>query len=255
MLAKQNISKYAICFLTVLPALAAGPQLAVDRGLPVANLNNTSGAARSNVRWAVPADGFLGDDFTIGAPGERWVVDAIRTWTVPASGGADPAHLGDFYRDVRLYFGAPDADLTPVVTAFLTPGTDDTANANVRLSEASGAQTLQYDDFGQSSRVWQVDFQQLNLPVDGGAKYRFGVWGMGRAIPGKEGKNYLWFNHASNADLSGGRQDGADGAILEFDAGGRAQGELRTAGNGWDKAADINVQVFAHRVSEDRAVQ
>ena len=38
-----------------------------------------------------------------------------------------------------------------------------------------------YDDFGTNMRVWQIDFTQLNLTVQGGVKYRFGAWGLGRA--------------------------------------------------------------------------
>ena len=59
-----------------------------------------------------------------------------------------------------------------------------------------------------------------------GAKYTFGVWGMGRAIPGGEGEAYMWFNHASNAPLSAVRQDGADGVMLLFEASGKAAGEF-----------------------------
>ena len=42
-----------------------------------------SGEYRSNIRWSLYDSGFLGDDFTIGARGESWVIDAIRVWTVP----------------------------------------------------------------------------------------------------------------------------------------------------------------------------
>jgi len=249
MLTVTNFSTFAVSLALALPALAAGPQLVVDRGLPQANLNDASGSARSNVRWAVPNDGFLGDDFTIGAPGEKWVIDSIRTWTVPGVKGQDPLHLGDFYEDVRLYFGGSAGDLTPLVTARLNEGNDTVAGERVHISESSGAATPLYDDFGRSLRVWQVEFSRLNLPVDGGVKYRFGVWGMGRAIPNSDGKTYMWFNHASNAALSGAPLDGADGVILQFDAVGRSAGELHAEGHGWDKPADINVQVHAHRAA------
>jgi hypothetical protein len=249
MLTTTRVSTIAISFALSLPLLAADPQLVVDRGLPQSNLNDASGAARSNVRWAIPDDGFLGDDFTIGAPGEKWVIDSIRTWTVPGVRGKDPLHLGDFFQDVRLYFGGSAGDLSPLVTARLSEGTDRVAGAGVRISESSGAATPLYDDFGHSLRIWQVEFTGLNLPVDGGVKYRFGVWGIGRPIPGTDGKNYMWFNHASNAGLSGVPQDGSDGVILEFDASGRTSGDLNPQGNGWDKPADINVQVFAHRAA------
>ncbi len=61
-----------------------------------------------------------------------------------------------------------------------------------------------------------------------------------------EGQTYTWYNHASNASLSGARQDGAEGVMLLFDAAGRSEGVFNAEGNGWDKPANINVQVFAH---------
>jgi hypothetical protein len=237
-----------LCFWISLAAsaFAADPSLAVDRGLPQANLNNASGPVRSNVRWGWHDHGFLGDDFTIGAPGERWVIDAIRTWAVPGTAEFNLPHLGDYYKDVRLHFGT--GDLTPVATAQLTEGSDETGSADVKIGDAGVSGALPYDDFGTPLRVWQIDFTNLNLRVEGGATYRFGVWGNGRAVPGMEGKQFMWYNHASNAPLSGGKQEGADGTMLKFDAAGRFEGTFTAQGNGWDKAADINVQVFAHRV-------
>ena len=229
-----------------IPLFAADPALVVDRGLPQANLNNASGPVRSNVRWGWHDHGFLGDDFTIGAPGEHWVIDAIRTWAVPGTGEAKLPHLGDYYKDVRLHFGT--GDLTPVATAQLTENSDDTSNGDVKLSDATASGALPYDDFGTPLRIWQIDFTNLNLRVEGGTTYRFGVWGNGRAVPGMEGKQFMWYNHASNAPLSGTKQDAADGSMLKFDAAGRYEGTFTAQGNGWDKSADINLQVFAHRV-------
>ena len=222
--------------------------LVVNRGLPQANLNNGSGPVRSNVRWGWHDHGFLGDGFTIGSPGERWVIDSIRTWAVPGDATHLPGHLADFFEDVRLYFGGPGTGLTPVSTAALTQGGDETGNGNVRISVATQAGALLYDDFGASLPIWQVEFGNLGLTVEGGVKYRFGVWGMGRPVPGMEGQTYTWYNHASNAALSGARQDGAAGVMLLFDAAGRSEGVFNAEGNGWDKPANINVQVFAHPV-------
>ena len=97
-------------------------------------------------------------------------------------------------------------------------------------------------------RIWQVEFTNLNITVDGGRQQRFGVWGLGRSVPVAEDKTYTWYNHASNARLSVARQDGADGAMILFNGSGRARGSFNAEGNGWDKAADINVEVIAHRV-------
>jgi hypothetical protein len=133
------------------------------------------------------------------------------------------------------------------VTAMLSPGSNETGNAKIRISDATSAGVTLYDEFGRFFPIYQVDFEGLNLPVEGGVKHRFGVWGMGRPVPGKAGKTYEWFNHASNAPLSAARQDGADDRMLLFDAGGRLDREFNSEGNGWDKSSDINVQIFAHR--------
>ena len=248
----NRVFLFPLWLVLVVPALPADRPL-VDRGLPQANLNNASGAVRSNVRWGWHDHGFLGDDFAIGAPGEKWVIDSIRTWVVPGTAEFKFPHLGDFYQDVRLHFGA--VDLTPLSTAQLSQGTDETSNADVTVSDAAATGALLYDDFGTPLRVWQVEFKSLNLAVDGGVKYRFGVWGNGRAIAGQEGKKFMWYNHASNAGLSGNRQDVADGLMLLFDAAGRFEGTFNAEGQGWDKPADINVQVFAHRVDSRRGAQ
>jgi len=246
---KRSALKIAGWLALASSAWAADSLLVVDRGLPSGNLNNVSGAARSNVRWASGDSGFLGDHFVLGARGEKWVIDSIRTWAVPGLEDADPDHLGDFYQDVRLYFGAPGGDLTPVTSALLSPGSDESSNPNMTLTEATRAGAQLYDNFGKFLRVWQIDFTGLNITVEGGARYNFGVWGMGREIPGSDGKGYMWFNHASNAPLSAARQDGADGVMLLFEGSGKAAGQFTGQGNGWDKNSDINVQVFAHRLS------
>ena len=232
-----------------LPGFSADSQLVVDRGLPQSNLNNESGAARSNVRWG--GHDFFGDDFTIGAPGEHWVIDSIRTWAVPGSAKDIFPHLGDYYQDVRLHFG--QSDVTPVSSAQLTAGNDETSNANIKITDASQNGTLLYDDFGTPLHVWQIDFTNLNLAAEGGVKYRFGVWGNGRPVPGSDDKVFTWYNHASNAALSGGRQDGADGILLHFDAAGRSLTTHKTESDGWDKGSDINIQVFAHRVDSQQS--
>jgi hypothetical protein len=246
---RMFLHRASILFLgtmMIVPAFSADSAPVLDRGLPQVNLNNSSGPVRSNVRWGWSGHGFLGDDFTIGLPGEHWVIDSIRTWAVPGNAETNLPHLGDFYQDVRLHFGK--TDLTPVSTARLSEGSDETSSPDVRVSDASDAGAVLYDNFGTGLRVWQIDFDNLNLAVEGGVKQRFGVWGMGRPIPGTEGKSFTWYNHASNAGLSGNRQEGADGLMLLFDAAGRSEGAFSAEGKGWDKPADINVQVFAHRV-------
>jgi hypothetical protein len=239
----------AALVLLVLPALAADSGLAVDRGLPQVNLNNVSGNSRANVRWTGREKGFVGDDFTIGAPGETWVIDTIRTWAVPQIPVTSTKHLGDLFQDVRLYFGqAATTSLTPIAATTLGEGSDQSQNANITITDlTTSGSVIPYDDFGASLRIWQVEFN-VNTLVSGGVKYAFGVWGMGRAVPDTEDQIQPWFNLASNAPLSATREDGADGALRLFDGGGRFDGTFDSSGKNWDKSSDINVQVLAHRV-------
>jgi hypothetical protein len=244
----KPLPKAAFLLVMASAAWAADPVLVVDRGLPASNLNNVSGTSRSNVRWGSDDEAFVGDNFTVGSAGEKWVIDGIRTWAVPGQGRQDPDHLGDFFQDVRLYLGAKGSDVTPVASALLSAGSDETSNPDVQVSEATRSGAQLYDDFGAALRVWQVDFKGLAVPVAGGTSYSFGVWGQGRAVPGKNDKAFEWFNHAANAPLSGVRQDGSDGLLLLFDGAGKGQGTFNGLGHGWDKGSDINIQVFAHRV-------
>jgi hypothetical protein len=248
--ARNRIKTCSLCFALALPVFAAEPALIVDRGLPQTNLNDASGEYRSNVRWSSYESGFLGDDFTVGASGERWVIDSIRVWTVPGLAAIDPEHLGDFYQDVRLYFGGSDSGVSPMVTGLLSAGSNQTSNPNILISDATAAGAPRYEDFGSSLRVWQIDFTQLNLAVEGGAKYRFAAWGLGRPEPNAEGKTYAWFNFASNTQLASAGQSGADGSMLLFASGGKFQNAFSGKGAGWDKTSDINVQVFGHRVDQ-----
>jgi hypothetical protein len=246
--ALRRIKTYSLCFALTCPLFAASPALLVNRGLPQANLNNASGDYRSNVRWSLYDSGFLGDDFTVGVAGESWVIDTIRVWTVPGVHSKDVEHLGDFYQDVRLYFGGGEEGLTPIVTGLLKPGSDLSSNASILISDATAAGVVPYDDFGTNMRVWQIDFTQLSLAVQGGVKLRFGAFGLGRPVPDAAGKTYAWFNAASNAELAATRQDGADGEMLLFTSGGKFESAFNGKGAGWDKSSDIDVQVFGHRL-------
>jgi hypothetical protein len=150
---------------------------------------------------------------------------------------------------VRRYFGSSaQTALTPIASAALSEGGDLPDNANITISDTTqSGSIIPYDDFGTSLRIWQVEFH-LNRVVLGGTKCSFGVWGMGRAVPGKDDKIYPWFNLASNAPLSATREDDSDGKLLLFDGGGRFGGTFDSKGHNWDKSSDVNVQVLAHRV-------
>ena len=237
-----------MAFVCLPPALAAdASQLVFDRGLPSANLNNAAGDSnRANVRWSLYAQGFVGDDFSIGQPGEKWVIDSIRTWTVPSVTGEDPVALGSFYQDVRLYFGTEEGGLSPVRAGRLALDSNVTDNTDISIREAEAGR---YEEFGAMMRVFEVEFKDLKMNVDGGKKYRFGTWGLGREIAGQSGKTYSWFAHASNSHRSQTRQDGADGGMFLFETSGSFAGAWDSKGKAWNKSSDVNVQVFAHKTS------
>ena len=95
---------------------------------------------------------------------------------------------------------------------------------------------------GGYSSLYQVDFS-VNIALGAGQTYDFFLDGTGNptyTVP---------FVHASNAALSGSPQDGADNAMLygEVVSGSFNQasvGSWSSLGDGWDKASDVNVQVF-----------
>ena len=66
------------------------------------------------------------------------MIDTIRVWTVPGVNATDPEHLGDFYQDVRLYFGGEEGGVTPSITGLLKPGSDQTSNPNILIADATG---------------------------------------------------------------------------------------------------------------------
>jgi hypothetical protein len=227
-----------------------GPAPTVDRGLPIVNLNNAGGANRSNVAWSNGNDFVTGDSFTLGRPGQKWVVTKIRSWNI---GHMSVAFGSEFNADA-LYFSTRAA--TPGAIAVVEHGTvpvgsSRDTNRNIRHTKVtySGGANYESQTPGSYRQIWQNDFTNLHLPVKGGQTYYFAVDGTTNS--------YSWFNHASNAQLSGSPQRGADGLYFAW-----AKNALNTpstcnsngpisgvCNGGWDKSSDINVQVFASRVA------
>ena len=218
--------------------------LLFDRGLPSQNLNNAAGANRSNIRWATDAQnqGFFGDDFTIGSVGETYTIDTLRVWVVPGLSIGDPNSLNDFFNSVSLLVGgSAGSNLTSLAST--TNFVSDPNISFTKVTYPDGTNATTYDNFGTLVNLWQVDFSNLNWTIDGGVEYSFGVKGIGKQI-GASTIFYPWFNHGSNAALSGSTQDGADDRLLEFDASGNFVATINSDGDGFDKSTDINVQVF-----------
>ena len=205
----------------LLSGVAHADTLLVDRGLPTTNLNNVSGDNRSNVTWAFTDGYFAGDTFTLGgAAGTIYTITELQTWVTSVNGAPLSA---------TLYTGI-GANANLVAT--------NTAPSFTSVTYADG-QTYQ-GTAGSFRPVYLVDFTGLNIVAAAGATISFGVDGVSPGSP-------YFFNHASNAALSGSPQDGADNAMSYYfhdGLGATYDGVFDSNGNGWDKSSDINVRVF-----------
>lgn len=222
-IARKALVSFAVALLASAAAQSAYAGLLIDRGLPTANLNNVSGANRSNVSWAFGADTsgniwVVGDTFT-NTKTFNYHIDTIRVWT---TGSYDPASL-------KLLGGLDGS------ASFGTLSTSVVA-APTTYAGGAGYQTTS----GGTSPITQLDFAVSGLTLAPGQTYDFFVAGMQGSTP------YV-FTHASNAAKSGSPQDGADDMMLAGILSGGSVSSVETwtsAGNGWDKPSDLNVQVF-----------
>lgn len=224
-------------------ALSGTDPITVDRGLPTANLNNAAAGNRSNVAWSQGNDAITGDTFSVGSAGQTWIVTGIRTWNIGHLGMA----FGDEFSADTLYFGT--GAVSEVESGTVATGSDTDSNPSIthtRVKYADGSNYQAQD--GSYRQIWQNDFTNLDLTVNGGQTYYFAVDGTT--------SSYYWFNHASNAALAGSPQQGADGKYYTWSKSDLStptqcdsNGQINGCDGGWDKSSDIDVQVFAHQVA------
>jgi hypothetical protein len=214
---RSSISAALLTAMLTTTAIAA--PLLVDRGLPTANLNNAAGGSRSNVDWLNP--GLLtGDTFT-NTSSQTWSISTIRLWT-------------DGANETAILWGGVAGSIIGVVspTGAITGGG---TYGNGQGYQGSG---------GGFYPLNQIDFA-VNITLAAGQTYDFFLDGTssdsGYGLP---------FIEASNAALSGSMQQGADGLMLTADSSGGSVTTWTSLNNGWDKASDVNVQVFGNAVPE-----
>ena len=239
---------------------ANAQSLIFDRGLPDSSLNNIAGSDRSNVAWGYgqtdQSNLFAsGDDFVLGSTGDPsnavWRVDTIRMWIIAGAAGDTSFNLSQRYLNAQLFVGNGAGAVSQVQSGNFTTG-NSTDNSNIVISAVNYTDVGQPDyqtSSGAQAQLWQVDFTNLNLVVNPGDLVRF--YAFGDAV---DPASRAWFNHASNAALSGTTQDGADdryAALTEFP---NINSDVNTGGAGWDKASDINVQVFGTAVPTPSAL-
>ncbi len=251
----MNVRRMAIVagvILVVVGCFAlANAQAAVvlfDRALPTDNINNAAGANRSNVTWQeTDPGGFTGDDFTIGTVGQTYLIDSLTVW------GAQYNPLSDDISNIALYVGKDGEALALASSGSVTGNVDSNPNIShtfVTYGDVSNTDFYEGNG-GVHYSICQTTFSGLNIVVQGGVLYNFGVIGDG----------YLWWNHASNAALSGlgTPEDGADDLykVFQVDTDPATATFVETVdsnGNGWDKSSDINVQVTGSQVPEPTTI-
>ncbi|MGE0572057.1 MAG: hypothetical protein AB7P25_13275 [Dehalococcoidia bacterium] len=245
-----GLGALGVAALAVVTAMAAST--VTDRGLPDSNLNNAAGASRSNVSWSFGNTWMTGDDFTVGAAGEKWIVTSVTTWQTAGAPGA--IAFGDRYADASLFGGpANPGGVALIATGSLSAGSNVNSNANIThtpVAYANLAEPNYQGSSGSQIQLWETKFSGIAWAVDGGVKNNFSVDGTVRPAV-----SYLWFNHASNAALSGTPQQGADGFFLGWDKSDLSappfacdSGDAINCG-GWDKSSDINVVVTAVQIA------
>lgn len=219
-------------------ALAAGNQ--VNRGLPTDNLNNAAGADRSNVAWSNGSDYVTGDSFTVGTTGHQYKLDSLTVWNIGHFGSP----FADQFSNVKLYLAGSDGSLQVIPATLSTKPVEYANNTNYQASSGSFRQ------------IFEDTFTNMNVTLNGGDTYYFAVDG--------DANDYLWFNHASNAELSGSPQEGSDGVYYAWSKedlatpnqcdSGVPAGESVCNG-GWDKSSDINVLIGVSEIITDQTFQ
>ncbi|MDN6318187.1 MAG: PEP-CTERM sorting domain-containing protein [Marinobacter sp.] len=273
---------YLISIIGVLTFFSVGftsaSPLLLDRGLPDQNLNKAAGGDRSNINYDFAGFGyFAGDDFTLQA-GNQYQVDTVRFWLNPSANGAAAANnnsdvnddlaygLSDTYESFAFYLGDAASSSVPVLEQANFTGGNTTDNANVSIRRAL-YQGSEFDYQGSSEnylQTYEVTLSNLGLILDGGTTYQFGTECRGSNETNANGNFTTCFLHGANQDLAGSPQQGSDDYFRVFSVGddlsqpasfagtynSDRNGTPGTAGGGgWDKPADMNIQVFGSAVA------
>jgi len=244
-----------VAFLAIAGALCA-QTMVVDRGLPNAPAK-APGSRRAGLRLAGPGDKqeFIADDFKVGAAGENWTIDKIRTWAV-LPGANHAQSLNDLYERITLTGGlasepirddkAREAECEchgpiPIRVANLQIGAHGSGSPDIVFTPALYPDATSYEEKGKPFSLWQIDFQNLQWHVPGGVSVEFSVRGVPRGYVAKDMSN-SWFNHGSPIH---------DAHRLRlYDHRSLPRAFLDETGAIKDKSIGINVQVWAHRMVE-----
>ncbi|MGA7967900.1 MAG: hypothetical protein WCC32_15410 [Terriglobales bacterium] len=212
-------------FVLLLAGLASAGQLCAQ---PMLIFDRAPSSSSNQLLGVKKADGFLADDFELGAVKEDWVIDHIRLWAVAEPKGAAPHSLGDHFKRISLLGGiapdlplpVPDCDchnLPALKVAAIEPGSDATDSRDVEISAGAAV---------EGSPSWQIDFEDLKWSVPGGTRIQFGVLAEPYA-------GYAWYDLATPAE--------AGEHLRIFSSVGKFEKTF-----GPSAPARINVQVWGH---------
>jgi hypothetical protein len=212
-------------------AMSASADLLVDRGLPTINLNNDAGANRANVDWnPTQAGQLLGDNFQ-NTSSQAWSITKISVWSDCAF---DKPTIGD----PTLWGGVEGSTIS------LLPGAG-VIGPDLKYANTEGYQA------GNAGGFWalhEIDFA-VNVTLAPGQTYDFFF-----GASDTSSLNGLAYVEASNAALSGyapGQLTGADDRYLSLNLTDGTVTTVDSATDGtWDKASDVNVQVWGTPVPE-----
>jgi hypothetical protein len=203
-----------------------GKMILVDRAMPSAGIpvGNTQ------------SFGFIGDHFRVGAAGEVWILDAIRTWVKPGLPVSQAASFGDAFESLTLFGGieaTPPEPGQPPQPECDCHNLMSIKSGNYQL----GAQQPQITDVHLSpvgsTGIRQVDFQNLSWSVPGGVDIQFGLMGIAR-----DHKQTLKSLASSTGDLH---------QLKLFDEKGKLAGSYAPEGKAVESRLGLNIQVWGHR--------
>jgi len=228
------MKKTLVFSISLVAAMSASADLLVDRGLPTANLNNAAGANRANVAWAfseyTSPDYFMVGDTFANTSSQTWDINQITLWSVGTTTTA------------ALWGGVAGSAIVAV----------DSLYTQTLVTYADGS-TYQGTS-GDSINMYQLNFA-VNIALAPGQTYDFFLNGSGSG----DGTQ-IPFVHASNAALSGSPQQQADNTMLYAEVVNgvvdpvNGVGPWSSDGDGWDKASDVNVQVYGNAVPEPTTI-
>jgi hypothetical protein len=154
--------------LAVLPMTAQEPAFSRKPSTPVSGQPIERGA-----------DGFFGDFFRLGKPGEVWMIESVRLWFLPARGPSCGRELGDSIEKITLLGaldnppipGQPTCDchaLIPLATVLFDRGSSQPKNAGAKLVAENG--------------MWRIDLPlRWSIPAASDAIYSLRATPRGRS--------------------------------------------------------------------------